>query len=115
MKRQWNLILAFIFALIVAVFAVTNVDPVEVDYLFGTANWPLILVILGSVVMGAIIIGTTGMFKYFSLKREIHLLKKENQRLKDELQKQDHIADQDIDTEQETLEEETEASEIQEK
>jgi uncharacterized integral membrane protein len=33
---------------------------VEVDYLFGTAEWPLILVILGSVLMGALIVFSAG-------------------------------------------------------
>jgi lipopolysaccharide assembly protein A len=87
MKQQWSLILSFIFALIVAIFAVINVELVEVDYLFGKADWPLILIILGSVLMGAIIVGAAGMFKYISLKREIRITKKENLRMKDELNK----------------------------
>ncbi|MEC1242199.1 DUF1049 domain-containing protein, partial [Bacillus paralicheniformis] len=42
MNKQWTLIAALIFTLIVAVFAVINVEPVKVDFLFGTAEWPLI-------------------------------------------------------------------------
>jgi putative membrane protein len=88
MKRQWSLILALAFALIVAIFAVINVEVVEVDYLFGTTEWPLVLIILGSVVMGAFIIGAAGMFKYLSLIREIRTVKKENEHLKNELGKE---------------------------
>jgi uncharacterized integral membrane protein len=48
MKFQWSLLIGLIFAVIIAVFAVVNVDTVPVNYVFGNAEWPLILVILGS-------------------------------------------------------------------
>src|SRR5579875_1432437 len=82
MKIQWSLILGIAFALIVAIFAVINVEPVSVNFLFGTAKWPLILVILGSVFMGGIIIGSVGLFRIFVLQREIKHLQKEKQELK---------------------------------
>ncbi|MGB8001452.1 MAG: lipopolysaccharide assembly protein LapA domain-containing protein, partial [Anaerobacillus sp.] len=56
MKGQWGLVVALIFALIIAVFSVVNVDSVQVNYVFGTSDWPLVLVILGSVLMGAILV-----------------------------------------------------------
>ncbi|MBM6619710.1 LapA family protein [Bacillus suaedaesalsae] len=90
MKGQWTLILALLFALIVAVFAVINVNPVEVDYLFGVANWPLILVILGSSVMGAIAAGSIGIFRLLQQQRKIKHLQKEN----NELQKKLHDHEQ---------------------
>ncbi|MFN2745104.1 MULTISPECIES: LapA family protein [unclassified Bacillus (in: firmicutes)] len=77
MNKQWTLISALIFTLIVAVFAVINVEPVTVDFLFGTAEWPLILVILVSVLMGALIIGSAGAFQIMRLKKELRTLKKE--------------------------------------
>ncbi|QVY60500.1 LapA family protein [Cytobacillus gottheilii] len=77
MKNQWALLLGIVFALIVAIFAVINVDPVTVNYLFGESEWPLILVILGSVLMGGIIIGSVGIVRIYSLQREIKHLKKE--------------------------------------
>ncbi|MFJ5670344.1 lipopolysaccharide assembly LapA domain-containing protein [Bacillus safensis] len=76
-KQQWTIILAFIFVLIVSVFAVINVRPVEVDYLFGTAEWPLILVIIGSVLMGGLIVAFAGIFQIVKLKRELKALKAE--------------------------------------
>ncbi len=81
MKGQWGLVVALIFALIIAVFSVVNVDPVQVNYVFGTSDWPLVLVILGSVLMGAILVLGFGMVKYYRLKRELKNLKKENERL----------------------------------
>ncbi|WP_045510317.1 LapA family protein [Bacillus amyloliquefaciens] len=78
MNKQWTIIFALLFTLIVAIFAVINVRAVEVDYLFGTAEWPLILVILGSVLMGALIVFSAGIFQVMKLKREIKTLRKEN-------------------------------------
>lgn len=81
MKFQWALLFGFLFALIVAVFAVINVDNVTVNYLFGESQWPLILVILGSVLMGGMIVGSVGLFRIYSLQRKVKILKKENEKL----------------------------------
>ncbi|UFT97887.1 DUF1049 domain-containing protein [Radiobacillus kanasensis] len=78
MKGQSYIITALIFALIVAIFAVINVEPVEVDYLFGTGNAPLILVILFSVLMGGLITASVGFVRILRLQRENKRLKKEN-------------------------------------
>lgn len=82
MKFQWTLLFGFLFALIVAVFAVINVDNVTVNYLFGESQWPLILVILGSVLMGGLIVGSVGIVRIYSLQRQVKILKKENEKLK---------------------------------
>ncbi|AFC28789.1 hypothetical protein PM3016_1885 [Paenibacillus mucilaginosus 3016] len=76
MKAQWILILTLLFALVTAVFAVINVDPVRVKYVFGERDIPLILVILGSVLLGGLITGFIGLFRQFKLKRQIRLLEK---------------------------------------
>ncbi|WP_226646635.1 lipopolysaccharide assembly LapA domain-containing protein [Mesobacillus subterraneus] len=85
MKFQWTLLLGLAFALIVAVFAVINVDSVTVNYLFGESEWPLILVILGSVLMGGIIVGSVGLFRMFVLQREVKSLRKKNKTLEEQL------------------------------
>lgn len=82
MKSQWMLILGIIFALIVALFAVVNVEPVTVNYFFGTADWPLILVILGSVLMGGLITGLVGLVRVYHLQKQLKLVKKANEQLK---------------------------------
>src|SRR5690625_2501218 len=81
MKGQSYVILAIIFIIIVAVFAVTNVDAVEVNYLFWRAESPLILIVLFSVLMGVIITAAVGSLKIFRLQRELKALKKDNQYL----------------------------------
>ncbi|WP_080844715.1 LapA family protein [Cytobacillus gottheilii] len=91
MKNQWALLLGIVFALIVAIFAVINVDPVTVNYLFGESEWPLILVILGSVLMGGIIIGSVGIVRIYSLQREIKHLKKEKEALQPNTAKKEPV------------------------
>ncbi|MFD1018874.1 LapA family protein [Thalassobacillus hwangdonensis] len=75
MKGQSYFIFALIFALVIAIFAVINVDPVEVNYLFGTGEAPLILVILFSVLMGGLVTGAFGAVRVFRLQREVKALK----------------------------------------
>ncbi|MBU9720686.1 MULTISPECIES: LapA family protein [Bacillaceae] len=74
MRGQWGLIIGIIVVLIIAVFSVVNVDPVEVNYIFGQAEWPLVLVIIFSVLMGGIIVGSVGMYKIYLLQKEIKTL-----------------------------------------
>ncbi|WP_102707249.1 LapA family protein [Terribacillus saccharophilus] len=78
MKAQWYIILAVIFAVLIAVFAVINVDSVQVDYLFGTGSAPLILIILFSVLMGVLITASVGGLRMFKLNREVRALRKDN-------------------------------------
>lgn len=75
MRGQWGLITGLIIVLVISIFAVINVDPVEVNYLFGQSDWPLVLVIIGSVLMGGFIVGSVGMYKIYRLQQEIKHLK----------------------------------------
>lgn len=77
MKGQTYVIIAIVLLILVAVFAVTNVDAVEVNYLFWVVESPLILVILFSVLMGGLLVATAGSVRFFQLKKEIKELQKE--------------------------------------
>lgn len=81
MKGQTYVILSILFIIIVSVFAVINVESVEVNYLFWTGQSPLILIILFSVLMGGVITATVGSVKIFHLQREKKMLVKEKQQL----------------------------------
>ncbi|MBT2762257.1 lipopolysaccharide assembly protein LapA domain-containing protein [Paenibacillus sp. ISL-20] len=74
MKIQWSLIAALLFALITAVFAVINVNPVEVNLLFSTVNVPLILLIIGCSLIGGLIVGTFGIYRQYQMQKEIRSL-----------------------------------------
>src|SRR5690625_2717790 len=87
MKAQTYVILSIIVLIIVSVFAVSNVDAVNVNYLFWQGHSPLILVILISVLMGGVITAMTSSFRYFRLKRENKSLQITNKKLEDLLSK----------------------------
>lgn len=74
---QWSLILSILFAIIIAVFAILNIESVQVNYLFGKAHLPLILVILFTALLGAAISGFMAMFRAIRANRQINELKKE--------------------------------------
>lgn len=82
MKLQWSLILALIFALLTAVFAVINVDPVQVNFGFDQINIPLILIILGCALIGGIIVGSYGIFRQYKLQKQIKVLNAELTKLR---------------------------------
>lgn len=91
LKIQWNFILALLFALIVAIFAVINVDSVQIDYLFGTANIPLILIILSSALLGGFITGSFGLVRSYKLQKQIKSLTKEKAALEKALEEKSAI------------------------
>lgn len=74
MKMQWSLIAGLLFALLTAVFAVINVDPVDVNLLFGTVQIPLILLIIGCTLIGGIIVGSYGIYRQYQMQKEIKSL-----------------------------------------
>lgn len=77
MKFQWSLLFGLIFAIIIALFAIYNVNTVPVNYVFGTAQWPLILVILGSALLGALLSGSVAIYRSFILSRKVKHLEKD--------------------------------------
>ncbi|MFC0014933.1 MULTISPECIES: lipopolysaccharide assembly LapA domain-containing protein [Allobacillus] len=82
MKQQTWIILTLLFALLIAIFAVINVDSVQVDFLFVQTDVPLILVILLSALLGCLAVASVTYAKFYQLKREMKQLKKENEELK---------------------------------
>lgn len=83
MRIQWSLIAGLIFALLTAIFAVINVDPVQVNFGFDVVNIPLILVILGCALIGGIIVGSYGIFRQYKLQKQIKGLTAELNKLRD--------------------------------
>lgn len=83
MRIQWSLIAGLIFALLTAIFAVINVDPVQVNFGFDIVNIPLILVILGCALIGGIIVGSYGIFRQYKLQKQIKALTAELTKLRD--------------------------------
>ncbi|CAM2361259.1 LapA family protein [Listeria seeligeri] len=84
-KIQWQVIVGIIIALIIAIFAVINVDPVEVNFLFVQADWPLILIVLGSVLCGCLIIFFLNIAKSRNMKKKLKQLTTEKSELERQL------------------------------
>ncbi|MEO4052150.1 lipopolysaccharide assembly protein LapA domain-containing protein [Solibacillus sp. CAU 1738] len=81
MKTQWSLVLGLVFAIIVAIFASLNVSEVSVNYLFGKAYWPLILIILGSALAGVFISACFAAVRTISYRKKVGQLEKEQREL----------------------------------
>ena len=77
MKFQWSWVLGLLFAIIIAVFSVMNVDKVPVNYGFGVSEWPMVLIILASALLGAAISGFIALFRSVVTSRRIKELMKE--------------------------------------
>lgn len=77
MRGQTYVILSIVVIILIAVFAVTNVDSVEVNYLFWSVESPLILVILFSVLMGGVLAATAGSVRLYHVKKEKRELQNE--------------------------------------
>lgn len=54
-KRQWRFIIGLVIALIVVIFAILNVNPVTVSFGFTHIKLPLILLIVVTLLLGALI------------------------------------------------------------
>lgn len=70
MKRQWSMIGAIILFLLVAILSVLNVESVPLNLGFGVVEWPLIIIIFVSVLLGAVIATLLSTFKVYRDKRE---------------------------------------------
>ncbi|WP_274364406.1 LapA family protein [Paenibacillus thermotolerans] len=84
MKQQWTLIFSLVFAIVIAIFSVVNVESVPVDFVFGEAQFPLIMVILGSALAGGLAASLFGTFRMVRMSRQIRGLQKELQAAKEE-------------------------------
>jgi lipopolysaccharide assembly protein A len=82
MKAQWLIISALLFAVVTAVFAVINVDSVQVNFLFAKTETPLILVILISALLGGLMVGLFGIIRQFRMQRQIRQLEKQAESVK---------------------------------
>lgn len=78
---QWRTLLGIVLALIVSVFAVANVHSEAINYVFGVAYVPLVLIILGSALLGALAVGIPGIMGRIRLKNENRRMRRELDRL----------------------------------
>lgn len=75
MKNQSKIIIGFILVFIVAIFSVINTDKVAVNFGFTKVQSPLIFIILGSTVIGALIVFITWFSSFWKQRKEIKEMK----------------------------------------
>lgn len=74
MKEHGKLVLGFILVGVIAVFSVINTGRTTVNFGFKEYHFPLIFVILGSAVVGALIVSFTLLSNYWKQRKEIKQL-----------------------------------------
>lgn len=84
MKMQTKFVISMLFAILVATFALQNANPVNIKVLFTEFSVSQALVILGSAVLGAIIVLLLGLIKQMKLNKQIKNLTKEVTALQEE-------------------------------
>ena len=82
MKNQWRLYLGLFFTFMMIVFAILNNQTVSISFGFTTFSGPLILVVFGSVFIGALIVSLMVTGSYWRQNKEIKQLKKQITALK---------------------------------
>lgn len=70
MKRQWSMIGAIVLLLLVAILSVLNVDSVPLSFGFAVVEWPLIIIIFVSFLLGAVSATLLSTVKSYRDKRE---------------------------------------------
>ncbi len=84
MKNQWSVIVALLFSLLVALFAILNTEIVTINLLFRTVEISAVLIILGSAAAGALIVVFFSLVRNVQITLEMRKLKKEIKKLQEE-------------------------------
>ncbi|MFC0233223.1 lipopolysaccharide assembly LapA domain-containing protein [Vagococcus entomophilus] len=77
MKKQGRLMISFAMVVIIVIFSVINTKNVAVSFGFKEYQWPLIFIILGSAIFGALIVILTSYSSLWRKGKEVKSLKKE--------------------------------------
>ncbi|MFZ6149562.1 LapA family protein [Enterococcus avium] len=75
MKKQWKFFLGFILVLVIVIFALSNSQEVPVNFLIKKIYLSLVLVIIGSALIGALVVLLTSGATFFQQRKEIKQLK----------------------------------------
>lgn len=75
MKKQWKVFLGFILVLVIVIFALSNSQEVPVNFLIKKIYLSLVLVIIGSALIGVLVVLLTSGATFFQQRKEIKQLK----------------------------------------
>ncbi|MDX9741459.1 MAG: LapA family protein [Gammaproteobacteria bacterium] len=85
MKRIFGLIVTLLVLVFGLFFGLLNADPVTVNYYFGTSILPLSLVLVFTLLFGAVCGVLAALGHIFRLRRELHRLRREQRHADEEL------------------------------
>ncbi|MFD1486277.1 lipopolysaccharide assembly LapA domain-containing protein [Lacticaseibacillus baoqingensis] len=103
MKNQQRLLVGLILALVLIIFALLNGQAVTVNFFGATFHWPLIVVIVVSVLIGALIAILTTTANAAQQRKAMAALKKDHQALQQDVQAQIKAATKTLTAENEAL------------
>ena len=75
MRKQWKVFLGFILVLLIVIFALSNSQEIPVNFLVKKIYLSLVLVIIGSALIGAVVVLLTSGTTLFQQRKEIKELK----------------------------------------
>ena len=87
MKNQWRVFIVLFLVLIVVIFAVLNNQQVPVNFGFAELTGPLIIIILGSAIIGAIVGLIASTSTMWQQRKEIKKLEKDTEIYKNDASK----------------------------
>ena len=70
MKKQWKVFLGFILVLVIVIFALSNSQEVPVNFLIKKIYLSLVLVIIGSALIGALVVLLTSGATFFQQRNQ---------------------------------------------
>jgi len=74
---QLSIILALLFSLVIAVLAIANNQPVDLNYLYGSAEISAVVVILGSALLGALAIFLLSIVRHIKVSLQFRSMRNE--------------------------------------
>lgn len=113
MKDHGKLITGFLLVCVVVIFSVINTRRVVVNFGFAEITSPLIFIILGSAILGALIVFVTWFSNFWKQRKELKSLKNELNELKENFDAKLSDAVIDIKAELATKDEEVKMLEVQ--
>lgn len=77
MRQKLHYITVLLLILLILCLALANMEKVKVSYLFGNFQLPLIILILSSVLLGAVIASLISLGRHWTIKAELKQARKE--------------------------------------
>lgn len=85
MKRQGKVIIAILIVILIAIFSVMNTESIPIHFGFTTVSWPLVLVLLVAIFLGAFLMFLFATISNYQNKKTIRQQESRIQALKTRL------------------------------